>query len=268
MRARAVILALTLLGLPVAAAPAQVQSTQPILYELGKDSVYQQGCFAPCLCPVMWSRPMRGTFILTPLGSDGLYESFALTHVKWIAQLGTENRVLTGSGTYRIGGEFARMHQLSLDLQTDGGPVEHFDSGLVGGGGSFPAIDISVSIHGFYCFDTGLHVRAWPAMRVDVETDHLSWDLARAATCYDVVMGDLRALREGAGDFGTATERCLGDDLPATSIPFGDDPAPGEGFWFLVRAVDGMTDDSYDQGEASQVGSREAGIAQSPAACP
>lgn len=270
MGARAFTFALTLLVLPaaVSTAAAQTLSRQPILYELGKDSTYQQGCFAPCLCPIMYTERVRGRFILTPLGSDPLFNNFAVTNVKWIAVVGSVERVLTGSGTYRVGGEFAVMHHLSLDLQTDGGPVERFDSGLVPGGGNFPAIDISISIHGFYCFDTGVHVRAWPAMRVDVRTDRIAWDPARAATCYDVVMGDLRALREGAGDFEGATRGCLGDDLAATWVPFGEDPAPGEGFWFLARGVDGLTGDAYDSGEPSQVGSRDAGIARSPAACP
>lgn len=43
----------------------------------------------------------------------------------------------------------------------------HFDSGLVVGGGAFPSrIDIDVSIHGRYCFNTIIDLHASPLNEV------------------------------------------------------------------------------------------------------
>ena len=42
------------------------------------------------------------------------------------------------------------------------------------------------------------------------------------------------------------------------------DPAEGQGYWFLVREAAG----SYDTGEPSQVGARDAEIAASGNGCP
>jgi len=40
-----------------------------------------------------------------------------------------------------------------------------FESALVPGGGSFPGIDIRISISGAVCFDTVINIRAAPIVR-------------------------------------------------------------------------------------------------------
>jgi len=142
---------------------AQTTDTGEHIYRLGSPSTFQRGCFAPCLCPVMQSGSEEGTFVLTAGGTDGLFNKYVVSEVNWIVALPSGETVrVTGSGSFKVGGEFAVQQQLSLDLKVGNEPVEHFDSGLVAGGGDFPRIDITISIHGQYCYDTVFHMEAAP----------------------------------------------------------------------------------------------------------
>src|SRR5438477_4808452 len=115
--------ALLLLGVvaPSTAASAQTGT----LYRLNRDCSFQQGCFPPCLCPIMIAVPAKGTFVLTPTGLDGLFDSYAVTDVNWLVSTGGSDTTVTGSGTYKIGGEFALQQQLSLDLRVGSDKVQH-----------------------------------------------------------------------------------------------------------------------------------------------
>jgi hypothetical protein len=130
-------------------------------YCLDPNSAYEIGCFPPCLCPLLISDTLRGTFDLTRLPPDPLYQHFAVTHVDFTASPGSSVIHYTGSGAYRVGGEVAILQQLTLDLTDDTGEQSHFDSGLVQGG-HLPRIDIAVALHGFYCFDTALVIHSAP----------------------------------------------------------------------------------------------------------
>ena len=159
------------LGFLLAVNPATAQTTNvpgATLYRLKPDSSFLQGCFGPCMCPVMITEPVRGTFFLTPAGFDGVFYNFAVTDVKWsftnnawTTNAGTTT--VTGSGAYKSGGNGAMQQQLSLFLQLDGGRVEHFDSGLVTNSTAFPDIEVSISTNKQYCFDTVFNVIASPA---------------------------------------------------------------------------------------------------------
>src|SRR6266487_3476179 len=152
--------ALLLLGVVAVNTPASAQTST--LYRLNKDSTFQQGCFPPCLCPIMIAVPVKGTFVLTPTGFDGLFDTYAVTDVNWLVSIGGNDTTVTGSGTYKIGGEFALQQQLSLDLQVGGDKAQHFDSGLVTGPAPFPDIKVTISVNGQVCFDTVFEVSASP----------------------------------------------------------------------------------------------------------
>jgi len=145
-----------------ASAGGQTNATTPTVYELVQGSTYQTGCFPPCACPVMSETPVEGMFRLAFTGADPLFSHYAITEVKWLVRIGEQEILITGAGTYKTGGEFALTHQLELDLAVGGNAPQHFDSGTVPGGGSFPKIDIVISIHGMQCFDTVIHVIAAP----------------------------------------------------------------------------------------------------------
>jgi hypothetical protein len=159
---------LTLLFAGLACGPTEVHAqgnttdnTPPTVYRLNADSRLQDGCFPPCLCPILLDNGMRGTFLLMPTGFDGFYKTYAVSDVNWLATIGDKEVRITGSGTFTVSDEFA-MQQLSLDLRVGDRSIEHFDSGLVPGGEFFPDIKVAVSIHGQQCFDTVLRVDASP----------------------------------------------------------------------------------------------------------
>ena len=165
MKTAAIVLTI-LAGLAVsapaqAAATADTSSTQT--YVLQAQSSYQFGCFGACLCAVR-IEALEGTFGLTYVGFDGLYDNYAVSDVRWGASDSVATTTITGSGTYRIGGEVALLQELSLDLSLDGGAPRHFDSGLVSGADLFPKIDVSIAAHdpNTACVDTVMHVMAAP----------------------------------------------------------------------------------------------------------
>lgn len=132
-----------------------------VLFRLTDDATFQEGCFGMCLCPVLIAG-LQGTFTLTPTGtsSDGFTE-FAVEDVRWtVFDLGQR---ITGSGTYRVRTGPDGLQQLVLDLSTDGGPVERYDSGLVPRTARFPAIDVLASLNDMTCYDRVFEVRAVPA---------------------------------------------------------------------------------------------------------
>jgi hypothetical protein len=154
------------LGFVLAVYPATAQPTNvpgTTLYRLKPNSGFLQGCFAPCMCPVMITEPVSGTFFLTPTGFDGVFHTFAVTDVNWSFTNDAGTTTVTGSGAYKFGGNGALQQQLSLYLQLDGGSVEHFDSGLVTNSSSFPDIQVSISTNNQHCFDTVFNVIASPA---------------------------------------------------------------------------------------------------------
>ena len=156
-------------ALPVSPARAQTSNGDPVIYGLADQSTFEWGCFGPCACPILFHGGVKGRFVLTKVGSDPLFEHYAVTDVDWRVPDATTPTVITGSGTYRRGGEFALQEQLVLDLSFDGRAPQHFDSGLVPPRAPFPRIEVSISLHGSYCFDSVLTVIAAPQAVVAAE---------------------------------------------------------------------------------------------------
>ncbi len=96
----------------------------------------------------------------------------------------------------------------------------------------------------------------------------LSWS-DFAGTTYDVVKGDLLALRAGAGDFTGSLEVCLLDDGADPVLSDPSVPVPGGGLYYLVRAkgCDGVVA-SYNASEGGLAASRDRPISISAQACP
>jgi FlgD Ig-like domain len=145
-----------------AATPSDDPTT---LYQLIDNSNFEAGCFGPCACPVITTSAIRGTFLLHRVSVDPLYTTYAVSDVRWnLPDLPTPVQI-QGSGTYKVGGEFAVQEEMVLDLAFDSGAPLHFDSGLVPGGGEFPDINVRVSLHqNTACRDTVLDLKAKPAV--------------------------------------------------------------------------------------------------------
>ena len=182
MQSRALILSAAALFALARPEPATAQILpSPTLYQLGTESRFEYGCFELCECPVL-TQLLAGQFELSFVSSDPLFDVYAVSNVRWTLPEAPQPVVIMGSGTYRIGGEFALVHQLTLDLEVDGGASQHFDSGLVPVGASFPDIDISISIHLMpACFDSVMEVRASSLVATSVDTDRRAAVVERVA---------------------------------------------------------------------------------------
>jgi hypothetical protein len=159
-----------LLAISAATAAAQTDPSKAMQYKLEPASAFETGCFNMCACPII-THPLKGTFTLEHTGFDPLFDYYNVSNVRWVVTDATTYFTITGSGTYKIGGEFALQHQLTLDLSLDGDPPLRFDSGLVvTGGSSFPNIVIDIRRHaGAACIDTVIHVDATDPVTTAVE---------------------------------------------------------------------------------------------------
>lgn len=157
--ARALALALTL------AATAGADPIRPTPYELSTGSNLAWGCMGPCACPVIFTGSLKGGFTLLLTGVSQIYAHYDVRDIEWSYVVPGTDRVVhvTGQGSYDHGGEFALTQRMQLDLVTDGAQQQHFDSGFVPGGATFPAIDIEVHVDPSSCLDSALHVVAAPA---------------------------------------------------------------------------------------------------------
>lgn len=253
--------------LVTAALPAFSQvPNNAALYRLERTSKLQRGCFAPCLCPMLESAPIAGTFRLVLVSVGDVFDFYEVTGVRFKYQRATGEVVpVTGSGTYAVS-TIADLQRMELTLVEGSDPPTLYRSGDVPGGAAFPRIVVPVSINGGVCHDTVIDLRAVPARRLRVDADNLQWDLdpQNANATSDVVFGDLRALRATGGAFDAATWGCAAHANAMGSAPFASFPAPGEAYWFLERGGG----DLYEDGDAAEVGSPDPEIALSPAACP
>ena len=135
-------------------------------YVLAPGATFQEGCWDPCDCILHEPWPMVGDFALAPLSDNTLFREFAVLNVRWevLSPAGIIISPIRGYGIYRVGGEFAVQHQLSLELWVGADGPRHFDSGWIPGGGQFPEMDIVVSMNRMWCWDRVLHVVAKPAV--------------------------------------------------------------------------------------------------------
>ncbi len=103
---------------------------------------------------------------------------------------------------------------------------------------------------------------------LDLGAASVNWTAPANATAYDLVRGDAGTLLSTGGNFTPATQACLASLTPRQAREDRPVPAAGAAFWYLVRARNCVTNGTYDDGVPGQVGTRDAEIAASPAACP
>ena len=151
----------------LAATAAFAQQAPSVPYALTSGSENEIGCFDPCACPILIRGPMTGGFELTLTGVDGGFRRYDVTNVDWKVDAWDGDVSVSGGGEYRISEVVAPQQQMKLDLLVDGVP-QHFDSGLVPMSASFPLIDVSVAVAGFFCWDSVFVVQAAPQGAGDV----------------------------------------------------------------------------------------------------
>jgi len=95
----------------------------------------------------------------------------------------------------------------------------------------------------------------------------LTWPAAPGASSYDVVRGDLGALRSTSGDFSNAVTDCLSDDQVGLTYNATVDPASGQAFFYLVRP-EACLAGTYDTAGSGQAAPRDGGATAAPSSCP
>ena len=106
------------------------------------------------------------------------------------------------------------------------------------------------------------------ALTTTMDSADLSWTPVSGAMSYDVMQGDLHALRTTSGDFRSSASGCVQDGLAGTSVSHGAAPPTGEVSWFLVRVETVSGAATYDSLAPSQIERRDPGIGASNADCP
>src|SRR5262249_59299816 len=94
-------------------------------YVLTTGSNYEEGCFAPCECPVLINAPLFGTFQMDLIGPGDVFDFYSVPDVHWFTSNATVAHRITGSGTYKIG-ELSTQQEMDLDLSIDQNVPQHF----------------------------------------------------------------------------------------------------------------------------------------------
>jgi hypothetical protein len=157
---------LLLAATAVTTATAQVVGSNATrIYRLAPESAFEEGCFDPCLCPIQFHDDLLGTMRLAPAPSEPGFTVFNVRDVNWLVP-GLDYWV-TGSGTYRIGGQ-PLMHRLELDLLVADREVQHYDSGWQLAGAATGEIAITISMNNLVCRDTVFRLVARPIVMQDL----------------------------------------------------------------------------------------------------
>ncbi len=157
------------------------------IYRLNSVSTFQQGCFDPCMCPLLEQRPMRGTFALRHVSTQNGFQSFAVEDVNWTVAYDDPELRVTGTGSYTIGtpGVITVLHhRLELDLKVGNNAVEYFDSGWIIGP-NLPHIGITISKNNMFCFDTVFVISADPVPAAEFSRYALVQGSTFERGCYD-----------------------------------------------------------------------------------
>lgn len=94
----------------------------------------------------------------------------------------------------------------------------------------------------------------------------INWSAAARAGAYDIVRGSLSALTFATGGLSAAVDRCLANDLTTLSIDDVDLPAPGDGYFYLVRGA-GCESGSFDDASAGRQALRDPQLIGNSATC-
>ena len=96
---------------------------------------------------------------------------------------------------------------------------------------------------------------------------NLAWTALAGATGYDIARGRIAELLADAGDYSQVGITCLGSRVPGLSLTDATLPAPGDGFWYLVRGADCGGAGTFDAADPGLVRSRDLLLDSAAGAC-
>lgn len=129
-------------------------------YQLAEESNYQEGCFEPCMCPMLLNETLEGSFVLDLISRDEGMDIYEIREIDWQFIQGEETVHVSGTGLYLIGHQTQSM---ALDLKVGDAAIQHFESGIVPLQVEFPEISIAAAVNGFFCYDFVFCIDAIPA---------------------------------------------------------------------------------------------------------
>ncbi|MCP3906093.1 MAG: hypothetical protein GY715_20920, partial [Planctomycetes bacterium] len=170
--------------------------------------------------------------------------------------------ITPGPQTLAPGGRLQYERVVTIGVESDGqdGAIDDALTNVVVALGTQPGGDICTA-EAFVTVDI---TPAGPPPTTGAEfTDKssLAWDAAPGTSIYDIVRGDLNQLRSNAS---AALAECSTDDVADTLLIDDDTPAPGQGYFYLIRTdEDGMMPGTYNNpdGAAAPGESRDVDIA-------
>lgn len=230
---------------------------------------YSTGSGVPSPVPAIWTSQLHWFDFNTFLGAQGI-----ATHGVFVLaanSISADGHVMAGSTYTRFGYVgFALKTPTSVTCHVPQGDPTHPVLQTV----SFPqglnaALQAGDTLGPCPC--TASTPSGIPALTFGAPvsgTAPLVWSAVSGATGYDLARGSLSALRASQGNFAVSLSDCLETALNANTYADTDTPSAGNGFWYLVRPVSCGGHGTYDSGAPSQVGSRDAEIQASTAACP
>ena len=213
------------------------------VFRMGPDGSFQEGCFPPCLCPIMQQQPVSGTMKLVYAGQiEGLWV-YSVQDVNWRVDGVDPPRRITGSGVYRIGSPHpitVMEQRMELELQVDNEPAQKFDSDWVPHNNQ-NGIDISVSINGMYCWDRVIVIDGRRVPDSQIQRYSLDHGSTFQQGCFDPCDCLLEERRPMIGNFGLVplSDNGLFQDFAVIDVawlalhPFMDAGTPinGHGFY-------------------------------------
>jgi hypothetical protein len=151
----------------VCSLPAAATAQTGVRYALQQGTeLTEEYCLPPCACPPhSITAPASGSFLLTLVNSNPLFDEYSITLVDWVAVSGASEFVVSGSGSYRIGGEVAITQYMTLDLVINDREPVRFESpvSIIDPKNSFPDISIRLATEQFICQIDSLVLIAGPA---------------------------------------------------------------------------------------------------------
>jgi len=190
---------------------AIAQPQQPIRGVLDAPSTETfHRCLEPCLCPIgPVTSQLRGVFTLVPTTPEPWFDVYEVRDAVFLAQINGQDMRFTGSGIYRIGGDFAYQHEMILDLSANGEPAQQFyGNEIIIHPPYFPRIDITIETPIVECRQTVLYLLTSPHCAADFDGDgdrgtdldiEAFFGCLGGACCETCLTADI----DGDGDTGT-----------------------------------------------------------------
>ncbi|MFZ4574545.1 MAG: GC-type dockerin domain-anchored protein [Phycisphaerales bacterium] len=160
-------------ALSACAGSAWAQLSDTVLRLEAGSTFEQEYCLGPCTCPGRIERgALAGTYRLSFVTIGNVFDLYEISDISWVARIGQESRVITGSGLYFYS-DIANLHRIELDLLVgdDQTPwrVESDSDPL--GNVRLPSINIGCDSGVVICSEVRLQIRSSPICRADFNHD-------------------------------------------------------------------------------------------------